>query len=397
MANLNGIQCSPHRPAEGWRCVIMPAIHVIGILLLGITAHAKDPSGFKVIGTMSLSEHLGNNPVHQESWRFEASVIGDKYLYKLFSTNDQEFIFSSDGISTYSLFVDPAAKEKLRMPGYLGDAFNGRYPVNSFYISSALPWLAYCSGDVLAATVTNEYTELPAPWLCPWAMPSAYIYKVHYVPLQSGGHTNDLPGTLEYFVDGSKLEGLKSGIYQSVRKPSDSERDKIVIEVATLKDVGLPEGVYQVEETTNYNGLLLPTKFSFDRYMFKNASGSSQSRELFTTVHGRLISLESITTLNPLPTSPDSTTNIMVSDYRFANSQSGVVFLSYSTSKVGGWLTDTHDPFLQDLYVKDVKLHRGVIHINIPRSIVFVVFALLTVIPLIIWLRQTRRIREPLA
>jgi hypothetical protein len=89
-----------------------------------------------------------------------------------------------------------------------------------------------------------------------------------------------------------------------------------------------------------------------------------------------------------LPSITDNTTNIQVSDYRFANEDNGVIFLSYFSANVGGWITNKSNVSLQTLYAKDVAKRKSVLSVNMPRSAVIGLLFVVTIIPMICFVKQ---------
>jgi len=342
---------------------------------------------------MLLWSKSSTNPVNssQVSWEFEASVSADQYLYTAKESTGPEFVFGSNGTDSYCLIRDPEGKERIKMPGYVGYVFNGQYPAPSFHRATALPWLAYCSGvSMKSSATTNKFLNLPAPWLCSWAMLWAHLYKVRYIPLE---HGYGLPKRLEYIIDSDKREPIKNGFFETLAKPSDSDRDAIVLKLASLEHYSEPEAVYNVTKTTNFNGVVLPLTFSFDRYAIGGPSSRGIKRELVSKLEGELTSLVAIDTVNPLPVNPDGNKNILVSDYRFANTTNGVVFLNYSTSAAGNWITNKADPLLQRLYSEDIALRRGLMPVNAPKYVVVVFLVIVGSVPLL-WLIYQARMRR---
>jgi len=375
--------CRTHKAiTAGFELLDFPGYKtIILFLLVFLFCASGQAQGFKVRGTLSLLQFTGSNSTPGESWTFEASALTNQWLYKVFFTNGQEHIFGCDGRDVYWLFQDPVAGKKMNLSMYVGCVFSGRYPVQSPFINTALPWLAYCSKDFMAAAVTNSELTLPAPWLSAWAMPLAYVYNVRYTPLEQGA---GLPAELEYKPGAQQMEDLKNGIYHTVTKPTDSERDKAVLQLVRFAKMTLPEAIYQVTETTNFQGARMPAEFVFDNYSFSQPKSSSAvSRSLAQRVIGKLTSIESIDSLDPLPRSSDEITDISVGDYRFANSQSGVVFVSYLARKAD-WITDQSDPRLRDLYSEQAGIHAALWKTKLnSRFFVLLLFGVAAAIPLI--------------
>jgi len=356
------------------------------VLFLLVDANYLQAVGFKVTGDLSCEKYAGSNSVIKQRWTFEASVLNKQWLLKITSTNGQESIFGCDGQDVYFMLQDPAAQKRLKLSSYVGCVFGGQYPVQSPYISTALPWIAYCSGNYLAENVINDAVILPAPWLSAWAMPVANIYKAHYEPIKDG---RGLPMRLEYMPDHERMENMKRGVYHTLTKTSDSERDRVLIQISSYYvKVRKPEAIYQVVQTTNIQGVVLPSEFYFDNFQFKKIAKNSEDMNgiLHQRMRGRLTSFVMIDSINPLPESSDKTKDINVGDYRFASPQSktDVLFVRY-IAKNAQWITNKSDSHLQDLYLKEINIHRNLLATKLPssRNIVLVTFGLTTLLPLI--------------
>jgi len=342
--------------------------------------------GFKVTGKISSFNYSNGKPIKTtNSWTFELEVFTNTYLYKVALQSGQVVIFGCNGQDSYCLIQDSDGKQRLKMPGYIGYVFNGTYPAWSYCSATALPWLAFCSGPQLISNQTNDFVNLPAPWLSSFAMLWAHLYKVRYLPLE---HGFGLPTRLEYIIDPDKYESIRNGFYETVSKPKDRERDAVLLKLGAFRNVSDPEAIYHVDQTTNCSGIVLPLAFTFDRYTIHTTPSHSIVREPFNTFKGELTSIELIGSFNPLPSITDNTTNIQVSDYRFANEDNGVIFLSYFSANVGGWITNKSNVSLQTLYAKDVAKRKSVLSVNMPRSAVIGLLFVVTIIPMICFVKQ---------
>lgn len=358
-------------------------IFFIVILMLCNSAQA---AGFKIRGEMSLLEISNSNIVHGQKWDFELSNLNDQWLYRVLSTNGQAHIFGCDGSNVYWLFQDPVAKKRLNLKSYVGCVFDGVYPVQSPSINTCLPWLAYCSGTYLSSGQDNNNIALPAPWLCAWAMPIAHIYSARYVPINQ---SNGLPQQLEYIPNPKRMEDLENGVFHTSIPPNDSERDSSVLLLIHYKKIKSPEAVYNVIATTNFHNIVLPVEFHFDNYIFNENKKTAQlNGHLSQRIVGKMLSIEPITVLDPLPKSGDEVSGISVGDYRFADSKTGVVFINYDAEDAK-WITDKQDPRLQRLFLKQADIHAGLWSVQLNSKFwIFILFIVAAAFPLVLFFRQ---------
>ena len=391
---LHRIQNSGTSTSETHANISSPVVSAICLILfcLFVSPYSIQATGFKITGMMSSQQYTTSNHVVLKCWDFEVSVLTNQWLLKLFSTNGQVNTFGCDGRDVYSLLQDPTAKKRLKLSSYVGAVSGGAYPLQSPYISTVLPWLAYCSSTYMASNVANGEVVLPAPWLSAWAMPLAHIYSAHYEPIEGGF---GLPMRLEYTPNRKRMEELKQGVYHTLAKPTDTARDRAATQIASyyMNIVG-SEAVYQVLQTTNVQGLVLPARFEFDNYGFKKTTKTSKERRRYLRqkMVGELTSVDLIEDLNPLPTSSDEITSINVADYRFADPDSAVnvVFVGY-TARNSEWITNKLDARLQDRYARELRSHDQVI--KLPKPIIVLFLTAIFLIPPFFILRRSRKER----
>jgi hypothetical protein len=331
----------------GWRFTILL---FNSILLMAIVPACA--SGFRVVGEMEYwkGTNIASN-VPDNHWSFEAWELGKQWLEKVGIEEDKTVVLGSDGYSVYQVFVDGIGKKQLHMNAYPGSVFNGTYPVQSYGFNTIVPWLAYCSASLISGN-TNGQLNLPAPWLMPWQDPLAYIYKCHFKLLPDGA---GLPALLEYQPDKDLMQAFKEGHYGSLLPPSIETRQRIEIQISgRYSKIFEPEAVYQVVQTTNLFGVTLPTMFSFTRYVFINNKEDVFQRTISSVTRGKVISIEPIDNIDPIPKTQDDVTNIDVADYRFFDSTNRVAFVAYVATN-STWLTNQSDPYLQSLYAKAIK------------------------------------------
>lgn len=338
---------------------------------------AVDVDGFKVAGQLSNWRSVATNFVAESAWTFEASSMGRNWLVVSHSTNGQHISIGSDGESVYKLFEDEAATKSLKVRSHPGNVFRGSYPVQSGDLRTALPWLAYCSGNHLMMLATNGVLELPAPWLNAWADPMAHIYEAKYEEIASSG---GLPRRLEYKLDADKVDSLIAG--NTLAVIPKSERDRMVMALSTYyKKITEAEAIYQVANVTNYGRLVLPVVFTFERFIFKT-KGERLIKTVLARTQGEVTTVELIHSLDPYPKACGEVKTISVADYRAGDPKNGVPFIGYSAPN-SLWLRES-DPQFQRLRVTKLESFRW--HLDTPkvaRILVLLVLASLVALPLL--------------
>ncbi len=176
---------------------------VVQLLIAFTSLHTAEAAGFKVTGEMTYWEHSSTNTSKQQAWTFEVSVIGNQWLETIHGENGQADLFGSDGTSVYWVFQDERAKKRRNLTAFVGSVFDGSYPFQSVGVFTALPWVAYCSGNILRGA-TNGEIVLPAPWLIACHDPEAHFYRSHYTELPDSG---GLPSRLDYQLDEELMTG----------------------------------------------------------------------------------------------------------------------------------------------------------------------------------------------
>ena len=329
-----------------------------------------------------------------KTWTFTVSVLGVNWLEVIGWPNGQREMLGGDGASVYWLLEDRPARHRLH--SYAGNVFTGVYPLQSSAIYTTIPWLAYCSGDFLKKAATKTPITLPAPWIPAWLHPLAHIYVSKYLELEGG---NGLPERLDYKPDPELMAALKAGHYRTMAPVSDTTREHVTIQLAAYySKIDAPEAVYQVVQTTNYQGLLLPAQFVFENYTFRRSTNGNWKAHLYSKIDGKISSLRMINTVDPLPRLAGDLTTISVADYRFFDRSNGVGFISYF-AKNSAWITNEADPYLQTLYsAAKTKSHRALTSTNLPRAVVFLLLTAAVTSPLLFgevrryllgWFKQT--------
>ena len=323
-------------------------VHALLSICLLFPTFSTYSMGFKADGEITYYNIEKGNSIPDKHWTFEVKVLGEKWIETSdISTNKGErfFIHGGDGDSVYGLYVDKAAKERLHMKAYVGDVFKGKYPVGSPTLFTTLPWLAYCSSNFFSNAVPNIPFWVPHPSLASWAMPEANIYEGRFNLIPQMG----IPMRLEYWYSSKFMEEQRHGNYHTVAGVSDATRKNTIRFFPTKSNIKEPEIIYQVTSLTNYHGFSIPSQFQIEFFSFKKQAGGFK-KELTARAEGKLLVLDVIDSIDPLPRLSGDVTNIQVGDYRFADSKKNFSYVGYTATN-SVWLTNEYDPFLQRKYI----------------------------------------------
>lgn len=347
-------------------------------LLLSAVIPMVDGAGVKVDGYVSRSKPTAAGMDLDRAYPFEVRVLGDSWTEKTDLTNGQYFIQGCDGHNVYLAFVDHPAEKLQHLNAYAGSVFKGTYPVQSPSVYTTLPWLAYCSGAFLSATVTNGSVMLPAPWVAAWAVPLAHIYRTAYKAIPDGA---GLPERLEMSPDPEAMQSLRDGRFRSLALLDESERDRTLIQLPYYEKLREPEAVYQVTSVTNVGGTVVPLDSALDMFRFAfNTNGVTKT--LMARITCKLTSVELIDSVDPFPKVIDGLKNINVADYRYCTPKDGVTFLSYMVTN-SVWLSDDANPLLLRLRTEVMTRNKNQLsRPTLSHPVAFIIFLGIIATPL---------------
>jgi hypothetical protein len=319
------------------------------ISLLGLHVKALDSqddvyaTGFYVVGHMQAWSSIPTIFSQGETWEFEVAVKGGQWTENVIhTTNETSFSFGCDGNSVFMIQSPPGTvHQQTGDKSDLAMVVNGCCPIQSPFLDSALPWLAYCSGNYIATNISDGTVMLPAPWMASWVDPTAWIFKERYQAITNG---QNLPGRLDYFPDVSLIEDLERGVCHTIMPMNEIARENATVGIARMKLQRDASAFYEVLETTNFGGYLLPKRFVFEQASFKSVGKDQVAKEPepLIKILGTLDSVAKIDALNPYP---KSSANLEVSDYRLSNFKQHIPFVWYRVAN-SAWIVSKSNPTL---------------------------------------------------
>jgi hypothetical protein len=349
---------------------LWPCIVVYGFLAFSYARAAE----FGVNGNIVCSVLKLDGQVYTNySYSFTALVGESGWNVKVHFGTDYYLSTGSDNTNVYYILEDPRVRKTPQspMPGWVSGSC---YPLNGDWYTT-IPWLAFCSYTYIDNLATNN---LPAPWANPRVDPTAGIY------LSQIGQTNadpKLPSKIIFRV----AERLKNNVANLGWLNSDSLKEDTLKMLEFYKD-GFVGGEYEVEEWTNFNGAVFPSKFELKHY----APDSGHLDQVFSGTANEVFQPTNVSFL------PEIKSPVFVSDFRFRNTSSEINFIHYSLTN-GDWtLPETLN--LQASF--DEKQRRanqmGIFNPTMSgrseliRRVILGVMVITTLLPLFIWWRISR-------
>lgn len=321
-------------------------------MMLRAESELAGPVGFRLRGD-AVNWYPDAPGLGTNRWRFEVGALGVHWQITVWRQDGIRLTFGGDNRDVYSLIAPPR-----NAPGKTGGmVFPGPYPVQSPGISVALAWVGYCS----AVHFSNELSRaadrtcrLPRPWRSPGADPMAHIYRAKVDLLAGPG---SLPRRVEYWPDQDAIQSILDGSFPGLARMTKEQRDEAVIRARTYYSrIHEPEAVYSAGETTNLHGWLVPLSFSYRSYHFHFPKSSDRVvKRVFSEARAVASQVESIRKLVWLPQADPGTGSFNVADYRFADAEKNIGFISY---RIGDnrWITNRDDRRLQRLVAAERAL-----------------------------------------
>lgn len=367
---------------------------VIWIVLLllpaaKVVAQDNEMQGLRIRGEMHYKDLLDEdrNRRAQNSCAFELETKGRKWrLIIQFDSVNQRIAYGGDGLDLFWAFEDEAAVAERSIKAYSGNVFVGAYPVQSTTVFSALPWVAFCSGRYFETNSIDGISSVPAPWCAAWSDPVAYIYRVEY---SSFSKSNLLPARLAFTPDRDRMDLLTAQDYKigGIGPSSSQERDRLAIALESyFRRITTPEVVYTASDWKDYRGRVIPHTFQLAGFKFREENNGEFSRIASGVTFGNVSDVEEIPDFDYLPRLQGKLPAISVADYRFADSNVGLDFLSYSITN-SSWL-QRDDPLLAHI-ARDTLQHlseRKARQVT-PSGIAFLAFAILAGLPAWLFVR----------
>ena len=145
------------------------------------------------------------------------------------------------------------------------------------------------------------------------------------------------------------MSAVLMGNFRSMSPLDQSARERANFAISSrYSHIVEPEAVYEVVTVTNFNGLAIPTSFTFTQYAFIVGNGTIE-KKLSTVTIAKAAVIEAIELVDPFPKISGEVKNVNVADYRFFDPSNRIGYVGYVATN-SAWLTDRLDPYLQKLY-----------------------------------------------
>ena len=243
---------------------------------------------------------------------FYVLIDGNKWQIEAQFTNYKEFCWS-DGteVSSYWLFPHEKGDRSLSRAFVLP----GDYPLFADPVVRAI-WLAFASSAYLSIN-TNT---MPALWRSGFSDPVCEAYEIRSLEFTSD--QPKLPSKFDFVLSVKHLNSLKNMHYLS-KRISTFALERAYNEAKQFDNE--VDGHYEVASLTNFNGLTIPSKFSFDIYAYND----SMQRKIHERYSGNVIAI-ALTAMEP--DVPDMPYPIWVDDHRFSDAQTRIDSIGYVVS-----------------------------------------------------------------
>lgn len=238
-------QGHPHRTAA-----------LVSSFLLCCT-YATHADVLQVRGFLSYTAYnVKGQPVSTQTYTYEVSLSPERWRIEAHHPN--QYVEVGGGTDSNTFW---AGYEPVKGPEQEGVAnwFPGPYPAGAS-IGVTVPWLAFCSSNVLGSSVLG--LELPEPASDPSYDPYAHIFENAYDVFPSSG----LPRHCSFVTSMRRLRQATSNtnlLLEGVSGTAELER-RMDFSRVYLPSVLLAK--YEVVRTTNLDGVIYPLEFRVRRF-----------------------------------------------------------------------------------------------------------------------------------
>lgn len=338
-----------------------------------LTSAQDENPGFNASGRLVVTTYdaKGAEYTNHHS-QFEIDVSGQQWKMVSRLDTGHSFRVGSDGSAVFAVVSYPP---HMKMPT------NGVPPATidaGGYYLSGTPYQNIIWYALSSSVQTNGL--FPAPWLSARMDPTAEtLVSIVKRKLDSG-----LPAEAQFHFAKSKVgEALKS---ENLPQERQNKVVKQFSDALNAYKDGFLVADYQVFQTTNVNGLTVPTHFILRRF-----SPDYDAGKVFETFEGHVHGLSSSVITNFLP---EDTGIVGVQDYRFKNTKDRVDGIRYVTSNL--WIS-ANDSNLAMVYQKKLANRPRHITDRENRKAVPVLIALLFItisLPVVIMTRKWKAKRQ---
>ena len=335
------------------KCLIL-----LFLLIVPINGHTQN---LRIAGVVNHAIYDSNGSAQQFlNYNFEATINSNHWRIDTIWPDATTSKHGCDGASVFSLIGVNSTNADLGItPGIVT---KGCYPLllDGF---DRFVWLAFASCSYLDKMTNNI---MPTPWTSSLTDPVSYIYGIE---LERSTISPHFPIHIKFLVNKNALSIVS-------KNPNLRSVDDAVIREISKLPVKALGGEFVVKQTTNFNGIEIPSAFEMRQFVIPNGW-------CLAKWSGHVTAISTNQPSNFLPELPQ---NVSVSDFRFWRKDQGVFYINYIiTNRI--WLPETNQ-YLIGLFQAKLNKH------NLPPTLVkhnsvfvFILSAMFCLPPIVIVIR----------
>jgi hypothetical protein len=267
---------------------------------------------------------------------FTVSLEGNSWLLKSEYDTNWFWLVGGDGTNTYSVLVDPKAPTKAA-PATI---FDGDFPRAAFDTVS-IPWLSFCSSHFLNNSSSRD--SIPSLWLQAQTLPMSHVCSTEITQFKEPPY---LPDEIKWVTSAKQITSASSNELLRIEGVSVEELDRKSVDYPSSVQIGKLLGNYQVLDTTNINGFVLPLKFELDAYGYFFPDAKKDAQRILNQLNNTNINKNKIvedtylvakyegSVINIVVDTnhvalPKTDLSLSVTDYRMSSKSDGIDHVAY--------------------------------------------------------------------